>query len=404
MSRRETECCFCFLSTNSLISGFIRRRKARIYPEVSRDSKSSLDLQTPFLVRSTSLYSPGKFQFRTNRYLCLENAPKITRSLSNIFNKRRSSTCDKDLNIYILTWNMNGKIPSCDLTSILGGKELSDCHLVVVATQECETSIEKAVLFPSRKKWELSLKALLGSEFERVSFESLMAMNISVFVRRDYMLHVREPKIARLATGIGNLIGNKGAVAVSLTFKNTSLLFINAHLSAHEGRVKERNKEFNRINTELGMYGTNQSDRSIRQVSSRYDHTFFCGDLNYRIEQPRGYVDMMIARGNLELLLISDELLREKLAGRAFKGFEESTVTFKPTYRFDIDTNIYDSSSKQRVPSWTDRILYKSRIRAILGIRIKIPSKVVCNEYDSLDIRISDHRPVYGRFSIKSVL
>ena len=43
----------------------------------------------------------------------------------------------------------------------------------------------------------------------------------------------------------------------------------------------------------------------------------------------------------------------------AFNGFQEAAIHFPPTFKFDPGTNDYDSSSKQRVPSYTDRILYK---------------------------------------------
>jgi synaptojanin len=63
-------------------------------------------------------------------------------------------------------------------------------------------------------------------------------------------------------------------------------------------------------------------------------------------------------------------------------------VNFYPTYKLDIGSNDYDSGPKKRIPSWTDRILFKST-----GMR--------CLAYDSVpEIRTSDHRPVYGSFLI----
>jgi hypothetical protein len=66
-------------------------------------------------------------------------------------------------------------------------------------------------------------------------------------------------------------------------------------------------------------------------------------------------------------------------------------VNFYPTYKLDIGSDGYDSGPKKRIPSWTDRILFK-------------PTGTKCLAYDSVpDIRTSDHRPVYGSFLIDIV-
>lgn len=47
--------------------------------------------------------------------------------------------------------------------------------------------------------------------------------------------------------GAGNVLTNKGAVCVLLRIKNKSLVFINAHLTAHAPRLRDRNMNFHRI-------------------------------------------------------------------------------------------------------------------------------------------------------------
>lgn len=41
--------------------------------------------------------------------------------------------------------------------------------------------------------------------------------------------------------------------------------------------------------------------------------------------------------------------------GSIFEGFHEGPVHFLPTYKFDIGCNVYDTTSKQRTPSYTVR-------------------------------------------------
>jgi len=37
----------------------------------------------------------------------------------------------------------------------------------------------------------------------------------------------------------------------------------------------------------------------------------------------------------------------------AFAGYEEGPLLFRPTYRYDLGTDIYDTSEKMRIPAWT---------------------------------------------------
>ena len=70
------------------------------------------------------------------------------------------------------------------------------------------------------------------------------------------------------------------------------------------------------------------------------------------------------------------------------KRFEEGVINFKPTFKYDDDSDVYDTSKKMRVPSWTDRILYKPD-----------NSKIVY--YGRREARFSDHRPVLGIFECR---
>ena len=40
-------------------------------------------------------------------------------------------------------------------------------------------------------------------------------------------------------------------------------------------------------------------------------------------------------------------------AGVAFAGYQEGSLLFRPTYRYDIGTDAYDTSEKMRIPAWT---------------------------------------------------
>jgi hypothetical protein len=71
----------------------------------------------------------------------------------------------------------------------------------------------------------------------------------------------------------------------------------------------------------------------------------------------------------------------------------EPPLRFRPTYKYDVGTNTYDSSRKGRIPSWTDRILYSFSCLS--------SEHVQCIAYNSIDfVTTSDHKPVYASFVV----
>jgi hypothetical protein len=115
------------------------------------------------------------------------------------------------------------------------------------------------------------------------------------------------------------------------------------------------------------------------------DVVIWLGDLNYRVELPRSSVGFLISH-NLEKVKLSlnhydskrflftvtkiynmhlnggfqwenvmyqvlwakDQLSRAVQRGDVFKGFQEGPLLFPPTYKYDIGTDNYDTSSKVR--------------------------------------------------------
>jgi hypothetical protein len=83
----------------------------------------------------------------------------------------------------------------------------------------------------------------------------------------------------------------------------------------------------------------------------------------------------MLENGRVGELLQRDQLLKFMPIHKTFRGFQEvcfssdsthrkAPISFPPTYKYDLGTSIFDTSEKQRCPSWTDRILWKSRLPA----------------------------------------
>jgi endonuclease/exonuclease/phosphatase family metal-dependent hydrolase len=222
------------------------------------------------------------------------------------------------------------------------------------------------------------------------------AMHLAVFARSDILSQLGVPQIGSFATGVANVVGNKGAVGVGFRVsKGKSLLIINSHLSAHVGQVKQRNAEFHRISEYLPLRGF--KSRGSKLATDRFDGVIWLGDLNYRVHGTQLMSEELISRGMLELLLGSDQLSIVRRQGFAFADFHEAPITFYPTYKIKPSkhqqTNgkvTYNREKSDRLPSWTDRILVKGDPDCI-----KIVKYNACTE-----MHWSDHQPVYAEINL----
>ena len=234
---------------------------------------------------------------------------------------------------------------------------------------------------------------------------TLVGLFTCIFVKAELRDRVSNLSSAEIKRGMGGLHGNKGAIAVRFMVDDTSLCFVNCHLAAGQTQATHRHNDIAAI-LETAVFPTERdpASRLDRYVgggdgSMILDHELCIlnGDLNYRIDtMSRDTVVAAVKSRNLAKLLERDQLLvaRRRNPGFRLRAFEESPITFPPTYKYDVGTDNYDTSEKRRSPAWCDRLLHRGsqgRIRQL--------------EYRRHEVRVSDHRPVTGRFvlTIKSV-
>lgn len=126
-----------------------------------------------------------------------------------------------------------------------------------------------------------------------------------------------------------------------------------------------------------------------------FDQVFWFGDLNYRIDAlDRETVIQLLQKKDMETLLQHDQLMIEmaKIKDQSFAGFSEGKITFTPTFKFDVGTNDWDTSEKQRTPAWTDRVLFAGRLAQLVS-------------YNSHpQFMSSDHKPVSGLFEVRPLI
>jgi len=149
-----------------------------------------------------------------------------------------------------------------------------------------------------------------------------------------------------------------------------------------------------------------------------FDGVIFFGDLNYRLDLPRLEIEMLrdgmdvvsraVKRGPaakasalnvLQNLLNYDQLRREMAASRVFTRFREGQIDFLPTFKYDRESDIFDSSSKLRPPAWTDRVLYFVETEGVDEHPARAPMLELV-DYQSITARHSDHRPVMAKFRL----
>ncbi|KAJ3130038.1 hypothetical protein HK098_006750 [Nowakowskiella sp. JEL0407] len=304
-------------------------------------------------------------------------------------------------------------------------------------------------------EWEARLIEAVGDKYELVKTETMGTLHIAVFIAKWSKKRIKSTKslayifikltpknlgieTGRIATGKNKALGYKGAVAIGLTYENKTILFVNCHFSAHQEKVNERNLNFNTTNEELVLTNV-QSERTVIQtiseqqeeesdgqpanISDRYDYIFWFGDLNYRINLSRSEADELLSKKNFKDMFSKDQLTKELKNGSIFPKYREAPITFPPTFKFDIpeksrfnfrgaasssttpvspesffplqqENRVYDSSSKARVPSWTDRILFRCNDQGS-------SAEVMTYRYDAcMDMPGSDHVPVIGDFAI----
>ncbi|XP_043527481.1 inositol polyphosphate 5-phosphatase E isoform X3 [Frieseomelitta varia] len=310
---------------------------------------------------------------------------------------------NRELKIFIGTWNMNGQNPPKELNDFMLPSDIETVpDLLAIGTQESCSE---------RSEWEAALQETLGPSHVLLCSTGLGTLHLALFLRRDLIWFCSIHEDASFSTRTGTAFRTKGAVAIALMLFGTSFLFVTAHLTAHQDKVKERVNDIKRIVRNLDLPKELPTRHKSKDVTQNFDCVFWCGDLNFRLAQPREEVIQWVTDTcfpqQLPINLHKDQLQTILNEGAVLRGFEEAPITFPPTYKYDPGTQNFDSSSKQRTPAYTDRILFKGKGHTRSYIRrVSYENSnshkdgvIECLVYDSVpSICTSDHKPVWGVF------
>ncbi|KAJ2354907.1 Inositol-1,4,5-trisphosphate 5-phosphatase 1, partial [Coemansia sp. RSA 2618] len=248
-----------------------------------------------------------------------------------------------------------------------------DVQSVISADTANRRTWEQVLTTEINDQYRKSFGEQAEGEYALVSSEQLVGVVLLFFAHDTALPRIHNVQMVKHKTGLAGMAGNKGSVAMHMMFDDTSICIVSAHLAAGTSNFNERNNDYHTIRT-----GTRfQRGRYI----DSHDYTFWIGDLNYRVSLPNDQVRSLVAKGQLRALLNHDQLKDQIAAGKVFRGYSEAEIRFPPTYKYDSGTTTYDTSEKMRIPSWTDRIMYRGRNVRVL-------------EYYRDEICFSDHKPV----------
>ncbi|GJQ87262.1 hypothetical protein Trydic_g8772 [Trypoxylus dichotomus] len=289
----------------------------------------------------------------------------------------------RECSIFVGTWNVNGQLPPPSLSSWLAC-DPEPPILYAIGFQELDLSKE-AYLFsdsPREAEWEKAVVSSThpGAKYRMLALVRLVGIQLIVLIQSDHYGYVKNVMYNTCGTGILGKMGNKGGVAVSIKLYDTTLCFVNSHLAAHQDEVQRRNQDYRDITDRISF-------RKPPQTIKEHDQVYWLGDLNYRINRlTHDEVKRLLILQEMKAILKYDQLGIEQSSGRVFEGYTEDEITFQPTYKYDLNTDKFDTSEKARAPAWCDRILYRGK-----GIH-----QMVYRSH--MDYRMSDHKPVSAIF------
>ncbi|MCJ1275505.1 hypothetical protein MMC21_003308 [Puttea exsequens] len=132
---------------------------------------------------------------------------------------------------------------------------------------------------------------------------------------------------------------------------------INRQLAKPESPTFKRNHEAANLVLDEDQFSTSTTLNSPSQPSIASSATLPEADL------PDPFSDPASLQTTLSSLLKHDQLHSQMRKRLAFHdGWREGQIDFLPTYKYDAGSiGVFDSSEKQRGPSWCDRVLYRTR-------------------------------------------
>ncbi|XP_062471762.1 inositol polyphosphate 5-phosphatase K isoform X5 [Pezoporus occidentalis] len=389
------------------------------------------DLESLHHVRSrsasfSSTGSSGRLQLRqrvAQLMACVEDISSddeinegVSRTLDEAFLIWGKKLKDKwqEFRLHVVTWNVGTASPPPDVSSLLQLDSLgATMDMYVIGLQEVNSKITNFLSdLAFDDPWSIFLMTVLSPlGYIKLSSVRMQGLLLLIFVKHVHLPFIRDLHTQFTRTGLYGYWGNKGGVTIRMSLYGHTVCFMNCHLPAHMENTEQRLDDFEKI-LEMQFEGEN--------IPSALEHDvlFWFGDLNFRIaDYGIHFVRESINNKRYNLLWEKDQLNMAKKKEAFLQEFIEGPLHFKPTYKFDLYSDVYDTreqkslfwfNEKKRKPAWTDRILWRVKNlcqHAPKGSEFSEEQQtisVTLNNYIShMSYGISDHKPVTGTFGLE---
>jgi len=317
----------------------------------------------------------------------------------------------EDLTVFTVTWNLGGYQPyqMLNLGDLFNFQGNDTPDLVVIGLQEfIELNAANVVMAEQGNSkmnfWKETVSSNLKQfgEYMFVKHQNLVGILMLIFAKSRIINRIKRVESDIVKTGLGGNFGNKGGAVIRMYIDDTSLCFINCHLES--GNKANNTRLSNIVDIHQKAFQQEGVGRRREERIMNLDYKFLIGDMNFRLDYGNFETKEMLAKCTqlasskridealelLEKLQGFDQFNQSRNSNQLLSEYKEGRIKFLPTYKYDANSNIYDTSKKQRTPSWTDRIMWSCS-------DLKIQQLF----YSRREYKESDHRPVVSYFVIE---
>ncbi|XP_007454285.1 PREDICTED: inositol polyphosphate 5-phosphatase K isoform X2 [Lipotes vexillifer] len=277
----------------------------------------------------------------------------------------------RTLSIHVVTWNVASAAPPPDLSDLLQLNSLNlNLDVYVIGLQEMNCGIMSLLSDTAfEDPWSSFFMDVLSPlSFVKVSSVRMQGLLLLIFAKYQHL-----PFIQILST------------------KSTPTGLFGYWRLEHFDRILE------------------MQNFEAQDIPNILDHDLILwfGDMNFRIEDfGLHFVRESINNQCYSDLWEKDQLSIAKRHDPLLREFQEGPLLFPPTYKFDKNSNNYDTSEKKRKPAWTDRILWRLKRQPQAAIHTPTLSAphftLFLRSYVShMLYSISDHKPVTSTFDLE---